>query len=189
MNKTIVRKSLVVTLAAVLIIVTTSLAVQPAAANGTIVVPIENNFISCQQVSIDRVWVDDGVRHIRGRLLHGEVRSNEDFHPGFATNLIDVNWDLTTGLATFHGEVTMYPDAYPNGGWEGIFNAQGLMGQQTGKSVLKGTGSLKGYLTMLEFTHLSGPEIHALYPDACGGNMPLGASQAVGYVLIPAGKE
>ncbi|MEN8241196.1 MAG: hypothetical protein ABFS17_04700 [Chloroflexota bacterium] len=182
------RISLLVSLAAVIAIVVGLSAAQPAAAAGTTRIPIENNFISCEVASIDRVWVEDGVKHVRGKLVYAEVRSNENYHVGPATNLSNANIELATMYGTFNGKVEMFPDAYPDGGWEGTFVAQGVVGFHTGTSQLKGTGSLKGYKTKLVFSHISGPALHAMFPDACGGNMPLGGTSAVGYVLIPGGE-
>jgi hypothetical protein len=188
MKKTIAQKSLVVALAAVMVLVIGLAAAQPAAAEGTIRIPIENSFISCQLVSMERVWVEDGVKHVRGKLVYGEVKSTENYHIGPATNLSNANIDMAANYLTANGKIEMFPDAYPEGGWEGSFVAQGEVGFQTGSAVLKGTGSLKGYKTKLWFTHMSGPALQALFPDACGGNMPLGGTVAEGYVLIPSGE-
>jgi hypothetical protein len=188
MKMTIVQKSLAITLVAVMILAVGLLAARPVAAKGTVRIPIENSFISCQLDSIERVWIEDGVKHIRGKLVYGEVRSTENYHVGPATNLSNANIDLATMSLTANGKLEMFPEAYPDGGWVGSFVAQGQVGFQTGSAVLKGTGSLQAYLTKLWFTHMSGPSLQAMFPDACGGNMPLGGTVAEGYVLIPSGE-
>jgi hypothetical protein len=187
MKKTIAQKCLIVTLAAVMVVVVGSLAVQPVAAETTRI-PIVNYFISCEQLSIERVWIENGVKHVRGRELAAEVRSNEAFHAGAATNWANANVVLATGYGTFFGKLEMHPEAYPGSWWEGNFSIQGLPGEQTGVARLKGYGSLAGYYTKTQVTHMSGPALHALFPDACGGAMPLGGSIAQGFVMLPGGE-
>lgn len=181
------RLRLVLALAAMLVMVSAPLVVSPVAAK-TIRIPIVNHFISCEQVGIERVWTEGGVRHVRGRELAAEVRSNEDFHAGSATNWANANVILATGYGTFWGELEMHPDAYPGSGWTGHFAIQGLPGDQTGIARLKGYGDLAGYLTKTEVKHMSGPALLAEFPDACGGNMPLGGSRAEGFVMMPGGE-
>ena len=187
MKTAIARMSLVLALVAILAVVTVSLSASPVAA-GTTRIPIVNYFISCEQVAVERVWVEDGVKHVRGRELAAEVRSNEDFHAGSATNWANANVILATGYGTFWGELEMRPDAYPGGWWEGHFAIQGLPGDQTGIARLKGYGDLAGYLTKTEVKHMSGAALHAQFPDACGGNVPLGGSRAEGFVMLPGGE-
>jgi hypothetical protein len=185
MKSAIARMSLILVLAAIL--VSGPLAAGPVAA-GTTRIPIVNYFISCEQVAVERMWIEDGVMHVRGRELAGEVRSNEDYHAGPATNLANANVVLATGHGTFWGKLEMFPEAYPDGWWEGSFSIQGLPGDQTGIARLKGYGSLAGYSTKTTVTHMPGPALHTLFPDACGGAMPIGGSRAEGYVLIPGGE-
>jgi hypothetical protein len=189
MKVAIARMSLVLALAAILAVVSVSLSASPVAAETTRI-PIVNYFISCEQVSIDRVWIEDGVKHVRGRHLVGEVRSTENFHAGPATNLANANVVLATGHGTFHGKLEMHPVAYPDGWWEGSFSIQGFAvpGGQTGVARLKGYGDLAGYGTKTTVTHMPGPALHALFPDACGGEIPLGGSRAEGFVMLPGGE-
>jgi hypothetical protein len=163
------------------------LSASPAAAKTTRI-PIVNHFISCEQVAVERVWIEDGVKHVRGRELAAEVRSTEDYHTGPATNWANANVVLETGHGTFHGNLEMRPTAYPGGWWEGSFSIQGLPGDQVGVARLKGYGSLAGYSTKTQVRHMPGPALHALFPDACGGAMPLGGSRAEGFVTIPGGE-
>jgi hypothetical protein len=181
MNSTVARFSLILALVATLV-----LFAAPAAAKTTRI-PIVNYFLSCTQVSIERVWVEDGVKHVRGRHLDAEVVSTEEYHTGSATNLANANIVLATGHGTFWGKLEMHPDAYPDGWWEGSFSIQGLPGDQTGVARLKGYGSLTGYSTKTVVKHMPGTILHSLFPDACGGSMPLGGSRAEGFILIPGG--
>ena len=186
MKIAIARMSLFLALVAIL-----AMASAPVAA-GTTRIPIVNYFISCEQVEVERSWIEDGVLHVRGRQLVGEVRSESEggFHAGPATNLANANIVLATGHGTFWGKLEMHPEAYQGGWWEGSFSIQGLPGDQTGIARLKGYGDLSGYSTKTTVTHMSGPALHALFPDACGGpdNEPIGGSVATGYVLIPGGE-
>jgi hypothetical protein len=181
MKIAIARMSLVLTLVAIL-----AMASAPVAAETTRI-PIVNYFISCEQVAIERVWIEDGIKHVRGRELAAEVISTEDYHTGPATNWVNANVVLATLHGTFHGKLEMHPEAYPGGWWEGSFSIQGLPGEQTGIARLKGYGDLDGYSTKTTVTHMPGPALHALFPDACGGAMPLGGSVATGYVMMPGG--
>jgi hypothetical protein len=102
--------------------------------------------------------------------------------------MANANVVMATGHGTFHGKLDMRPTAYPEGWWEGSFSIQGLPGDQTGVARLQGYGSLAGYSTKTQVKHMPGFALHALFPDACGGNMPLGGSRAEGYILIPGGE-
>jgi hypothetical protein len=169
-------------------VVGVSLLASQAAAETTRI-PIVNFFISCEQVAVDRMWIEDGVQHVRGRELDAEVRSNEEFHAGPATNWANANIVLATGYGTFHGRLEMRPEAYyPRGWWEGRFTIQGLPGDQTGIARLKGYGDLAAYNTQTWVKHMSGVALHNLFPDACNGNMPLGGSRSEGFVIIPGGE-
>ena len=182
MKSTIARMSLLLTLVAIL-----AMASAPVAAETTRI-PIVNYFISCEQVAVERVWIEDGVKHVRGRQLAAEVISTEDYHTGPATNWANANVILATGYGTFWGNLEMHPEAYPGGWWEGSFSIQGLPGEQTGIARLKGYGDLTGYSTKTTVTHMPGPTLQALFPEACGGDMPIGGSRAEGFMMIPGGE-
>lgn len=182
MKSTIARMSLFLTLVTIL-----AMASAPVAAETTRI-PIVNYFISCEQVAVERVWIEDGVKHVRGRELAAEVISTEDYHTGPATNWANANVVLATLHGTFWGKLEMRPKAHPGGWWEGSFSIQGLPGDQTGVARLKGYGDLAGYSTKTTVTHMPGSALHDRFPDACGGNMPLSGSVARGYVVIPGGE-
>jgi hypothetical protein len=183
--KTQIRSTkLKVILAALMVIAIGSLAVQPAFAGGTRI-PIVNFFISCEEVSIEEVKTEDGVKYITGRYLTAEVRSSHDYHRGPAINISNVTVVMDSKLATFSGTVDMDPTAWPAGGWKGTYTIEGMPGDQTGVAHLRGYGDLEGYITKLNAKHVSGPTLHGLFPDACGGNVPIGGSMAEGYILVP----
>jgi hypothetical protein len=187
MKKTITQISLIITLVAVVFILSGQVTARPVEAQTTRI-PIVNYFLSCEEVTVERAWVADGVKHVRGRYLVGEVISTEAYHTGPAVNIANANVVMATKHGTFFGKLEMRPEAYPDGWWEGSFTIQGLPGDQTGIARLKGYGSLEGYSTKTVVTHMSGPALQALFPDACGGSMPLGGSRAEGYVLLPGGE-
>jgi hypothetical protein len=189
MKTGIARMSLILSLATILAAASGSLAASTAEAQATRI-PIVNYFISCEQVAVERVWVADGVKHVRDRRLVGEVRSTAAYHSGPATNVANANVVLATLHGTFHGQLDMRPDAYPDGWWNGSFSIQGLPGHQTGTARLKGYGSLAGYYTKTTVTHMSGQALHGRFPEACGGldNVPVGGSVARGYMLVPGGE-
>ncbi|MEN8241195.1 MAG: hypothetical protein ABFS17_04695 [Chloroflexota bacterium] len=185
MKSRIARLGMSVSLAAVIAIVFGLTAAQPVAADDLDKIPIENYFISCEEVSIEKAWVADGTKIVRGRLLNGQVVSNEDFHTGPATNLANANVNLETMRGMFFGQLNMSPEAYPEGGWVGWFFIQGVPGDQTGVDGLRGTGSLAGYYTKSTVRHMPPDKLHELFPEACGGEMPVGGSRAEGYVYLP----
>ena len=189
MKITIARKSLILALAAILAVVNVLLSASPVTAETTRI-PIVNYFISCEEVAVERKWIEDGVLHVRGRQLIGEVRSESEgnFHAGPATNRANANIVLATGHGTFWGKLEMHPEAFPGGWWEGSFSIHGLPGDQTGVARLKGYGSLAGYSTKTTVKHMPGDVLHELFPEACGGAAPIGGSVATGYVLIPGGE-
>lgn len=55
------------------------------AAEGTIRIPIENYNVNCSFDEGD-VFIEDGVVHIRGRVIYGFVLSDQDYHTGTALN-------------------------------------------------------------------------------------------------------
>jgi hypothetical protein len=189
MKSTIARLSLILALSAILLaMVSAPLAAGPAAA-ATTRIPIENWFIACEEVKIERKWVGDGILHVRGRELNAVVVSTENYHAGPAKNWANANIVLATGYGTFHGMLEMRPEAYPGGWWEGHFSIQGPPGDQDGVARLKRYGSLAGYSTKTRVRHMPGPALDALFPDVCGVNVePLGGSHAVGFVMIPGGE-
>jgi hypothetical protein len=187
MKIAIARMSLILAMTAILAVVSVLLSASPVTA-ATTRIPIVNYFISCEQVAVERVWIEHGVKHVRGRELAAEVISTEDYHTGPATNWANANVVLATGHGTFWGKLEMKPTEWPEGWWEGSFSIQGLPGEQTGVARLKGYGSLAGYSTKTDVRHMSGTDLHSLFPDACGGNVPLGGSVATGYVMIPGGE-
>jgi hypothetical protein len=180
--------SLLLVLVAMLVLVSV-----PAAAKTTRI-PIVNHFIACEEAAVERMWVEGGVQHIRGRHLVGVVRSSDFYHAGPATSVVNANINLETGRGTFWGELEIIPTKYLNTWWEGSFSIQGLPGEQTGVARLKGYGELEGYHTKTQVTHMSGDDLLDLYPGVCGfddeGNpiMPLGGSRADGFVMIPGGE-
>lgn len=186
MKITIARIIGILALVAILVVVFVSCSASPATAETT-QIPIVNHFVSCEQVSVESTWTEDGVKHVRGRHLEADVISTEEYHTGLGTNWANANIVLETNHGTFWGELVMDPDAYPDGWWEGSFSIRGLPGEQIGVARLKGYGSLAGYSTKTQVTHMSGQKLHELFPDACGGNVPLGGSRAEGFVLIPGG--
>jgi hypothetical protein len=184
MKKDLTPKLIRIILAAVMVILISSSTVQPTLAGATRI-PIINFFISCEEVSVEEVKTVDGVKYISGRYLTAEVRSSHDYHRGPAINISNVTVEMDTKMATFSGRVEMDPTAWVAGGWQGTYTIEGVPGDQTGVAHLRGFGDLEGYITKLTAKHVSGPTLHGLFPDACGGNVPIGGSMAEGYILVP----
>lgn len=184
MKKSFLQKNLQAGIAIVLALTSVILAINSVEAGSTRI-PVENYFITCSQESIERIWIEGGVKHLRGRYLIAEVYSNENYHAGPATNLANANIVLESSHGTFWGKVDMNPTAWPAGGWQGTFTIQGLPGDQTGVARLKGYGDLEGYTTKLTARHMPPSVLHEKFPDACGGEMPIGGSLGQGYIQVP----
>lgn len=184
MKRKIANKGQILMLAALLVITAVSLAVQTANAESE-KIPIVNYFISCEEASVESAEIENGVKQVSGRYLIGEVRSTEDYHSGPATNMANATVVMETGHGTFSGKLEMQPTAWLAGGWLGTYTIEGFPGNQIGVARLRGYGDLEGYITETTVKHMSGRALHNLFPDACGGNMPVGGSQAEGYIIVP----
>ena len=187
MKGTILRWSLVLALVAVAILAMfgAPLAAGPAAA-ATIRIPIDNYNVNCVIVSQTPPWVEDGILHIRNRVMEGTVLSNGDYHQGIGHMVANANIDLATMYGNYWGTLEIYPDAYPDGHWAGSFAMQVNEGHASGIARLQGYGTLNGLATKSELTPLTPAEL-AAYTYLCGGP-PISGAHAVGFVMDPGGE-
>lgn len=184
MKSLALRAGLVLALMALLGIASAPVAARPAA-GGTTRIPIENYFICCSYEGPDPWVSDDGILHVRDRVLQAVVTSNEDYHAGTGTNWANANIDTATGYATYHGSMEIHPDAY-EGYWAGHWSMQITPGKVGGTARLQGYGELEGLSTKSELTPLP-PAVLAGFSELCGGNMPVSGVRAVGFVVSPGG--
>jgi len=185
MKGTILRWSLVLALVAILAMFGAPLAVSPAAA-ATIRIPIDNYFICCSMDPGTMWFSDDGILHIRDRVLQAVVTSNEDYHAGTGQNWANANIDPATGYGTYHGYMEIYPTAY-DGLWGGHWSMQITPSGAGGIARLQGYGELSGLATKSELTPLP-PPVLANLAYLCGGNQPISGVHAVGFVMDPGGE-
>lgn len=171
-------------LALVVLFVAVTLLAGAGAANAAAErIPIENININCQIVS-ERKWVEDGILHIRDRVMTGVVDSTSATHRGTQTMVMNANVDMATGYGNYWGKMTIYPYDYPGGYWEGNTSLQVNAGHSGGIARLKGFGDLEGMATKTAVY----PANPANYMAYCGGNLPISAATVEGYVLITGGK-
>ena len=183
MKNNIVRLSLIVALVVVLGLVS-ALAVSPAVA-ATIRTPFENYNINCTVLS-QTMWVEDGILHIRNRVMEGVVLSDGPYHEGTGHMVANANIDLTTMYGSYWGTLDIQPDAYPDGHWVGSWALQVNEGKTGGIARMQGYGELNGLSAQSELTPLTPDEL-AGYAYLCGGQ-PISGANAVGFVMNPGGK-
>jgi hypothetical protein len=185
MKGSILRWSLILAVVVALVMVSAPLAVSPAVAK-TIRIPIENYFICCS-MDPGTMWPsDDGLVHIRDRVLQAVVTSNEDYHAGTGQNWANANIDPATGMGTYFGYMEIYPVAY-DGWWAGHWSMQITPSGAGGIARLQGYGELDGLATKSELTPLP-PSVLTNFAYLCGGNQPISGVRAVGFVMDPGGE-
>jgi len=185
MKSIILRGSLIPALLAVLAMVSAPLAVSPVAA-ATIRVPIDNYNVNCTILS-QTMWVEDGILHIRNRVMEGAVLSDHPYHTGTGHMVANANIELATSYGTYWGTLEIYPDAYPDGHWAGSFSMQVVPGHSSGIARLQGYGELNGLSTKSELSPLTPAEL-AAFAYLCGGNRPISGAHAVGFIMDPGGE-
>ena len=182
MKSTILRWSLILALVAVLALLNAPLAVSPVAA-ATIRIPFDNYNVNCTILS-QTMWVEDGILHIRNRVMEGAVESDGPYHQGTGHMVANANIHLATGYGTYWGTLEIYPDDYPDGYWAGSWSMQVNRGHAGGIARLQGYGQLDGLSSKAELSPLTPPELEA-FADLCGGNTPVSGAHAGGFVMDP----
>lgn len=185
MKSTISHLSLVLALVAVLGMVGAPLAATPAGA-ATIRIPFDNYNVNCVILS-QTMWIEDGILHIRDRVMDGAVQSDGPYHAGTGHMVANANIDLATGYGTYHGTLEIYPDAYPGGHWAGSWSMQVTPGKASGIARLQGYGELNGLSSKADLSPLMPADLLA-FAHLCGGNTPVSGAHAVGFVMNPGGK-
>lgn len=173
--------------AAIIAVISMTLIVHPAAAEATRIDFINYN-IACS-IESQKLWVsDDGVVHIRDRVLTSVVTSTSDFHagPGHIYGNANIS-DPATGIGTYFGSLDIYPTDHPDGYWFGHWSMQITEFGYQGLARLKGYGSLEGMLSFASLNPLP-PPILAEFADLCGGSQPVAGTYVEGYILIPGGE-
>jgi hypothetical protein len=187
MNKNLFRVGVVITLVAVFSLFAVSLAVQPAIA-GTERIPFKNYNIACSYQE-GKVWVsDDGIVHLRGRVLQSVIISDvPEYFAGTGQIVGNANiFDPAFGLGTYFGSLEIYPTAM-DGYWAGKWTVQITEDGPKGIAQLKGYGpDLKGMLSKGTLGYLAPTEL-ANFAYLCGGNQPVAGTLAEGVLLIQGG--
>lgn len=178
---------LVLVLFVLFAVVVASLVARPAVA-GTEKTDFEAYNIACEILVPGDYWVDeDGVAHLRGRVLRSVVISENEFHSGTGFIFANFNYDLATGVMTYHGTLEIYPtlkDDY----WAGSWTMQIVPSGADGIARLQGYGtdlsglSIKSNLTPLTPTQL------AEFKYACGGNQPISGVRSQATMINPGDK-
>lgn len=183
MSKITFHSSLALVIAIALVIA--PLAIRPAAAGAT-EIPISAYNIACS-LQEGKLWVKDGVLHIRGRVLQSVVISESEYHAGTGQIVGNANIDLATGYGTYHGTLEIYPAA-KNGYWAGIWTMQVNESGADGIARLQGYGpDLEGLSIKSEITYLP-PSILANFAYACSGSQPISGTLSNGVILMPGGE-
>jgi hypothetical protein len=186
MKSTALRWSLVLSLVAVLAMFGAPLAARPAVAE-TIRIPVDNYNINCV-IHSETMWVEDGILHIRNRVMEGIVLSDGDYHLGTGHMVANANIELATGYGSYWGTLEIYPYAYPDGHWAGSFAMQVNEGKAGGKARLQGYGTLNGLATQSDLVPLMRDELAAFAYLCDDENLPISGAHAVGFVMDPGGE-
>jgi hypothetical protein len=184
MKSFILRWRLVLVLVAVLVAVTAFASANPAEA-AIERIPFDNINVNCVILS-QNMWVENGILHIRERVMNGVVESDGDHHEGTTRMVANANIDMATGYGDYWGLLTIYPYAYPDGFWDGKWVMQVNEGGAGGFARLKGYGVLNGSISKSLLTPLTPADL-ANYAYLCGGNQPISGAHAVGFMTRPDG--
>ena len=183
MNKKVFRSSLVLALIIALAWVMLFPVATPAAA-GADRETFEAYNIVCPPIVSQKMWVsDDGILHIRDRVLNSVVQSTSMYHDGTGQIISNANIDPATGYGEFHGTLAIYPAAV-EGYWAGSRVLQITSAGQNGHARLKGHGELEGWQIKAELTYLP-PPVLAGFSSLCGGIQPIAGTRSNGYILKP----
>jgi len=183
MNKKVFRSSLVLALVAAMAWVMLFPVASPVAAGADREI-FEAYNIVCPPIVSQKMWVsDDGILHIRDRVLNSVVSSASIYHNGTGQIISNANIDLATMYGEYHGSLEIYPTAI-NGYWAGSWVLQITPAGQNGHARLQGYGDLDGWQIKAELTYLP-PPVLAGFSDLCGGNQPLAGTRSNGFILMP----
>lgn len=186
MNKNVFRLSLVLALIASLGWIATFPTATPAAAEAERK-EFEAYNIVCPPIVSQKMWVsEDGILHIRDRVLNSVVQSASVYHEGVGQIISNANIDPATMYGTYQGTLTIYPDAF-DGYWAGSWVLEITPAGQNGHARLQGYGALEGWQIKAVLTYLP-PPVLAGFSGLCGGNQPIAGTRSNGYILMPGGK-
>lgn len=162
--------------------------VNPAIA-GTVTVDTEAYNVVCEILDLGTFWVsEDGVQHLRDRVLRSVVISENEYHNGTGKIYANFNMDPATGVMTYFGNLDIYPAAYPENYWAGSFNMQIVPSGASGIARLMGYGSdLSGWKIKSNLTPLTPAEL-AGFAYACGGKIPISGVHSEATILMPGGE-
>jgi hypothetical protein len=185
MKRKILRLIQVLALFPVLAIVTAPLGASPAAAGTDRIEYVAYN-IACS-FREGKVWYsDDGMMHIKDRVLQTMVISETEYSNGTGQIVGSSNQDPVTGIVTMHGTLEIYPFE-KDGWWAGHWSIQFTPGEAGGIARLHGYGpdliglSIKSSLTPLSPTQLEE------FEEAYGGP-PITGVRAETILMFPGGE-
>ncbi|HSF79672.1 MAG TPA: hypothetical protein VLA49_00460 [Anaerolineales bacterium] len=184
MKTTKLHIKLIFSVAIITAMISMALMVYPASAEATRV-EFQNYNIACT-ITSQTLWVsDDGIVHIRDRVLNSVVTSNSNYFAGPGHIFANANIsDPVNGIGTYFGTLDIYPTAYPEGHWFGHWSMQITENGYQGIARLKGYGDLEGMLSFSKLTPLP-PTVLANFKGLCGGNQPVAGTYVEGYYLVP----
>jgi hypothetical protein len=162
--------------------------VSPAVA-GTVRVDFLAHNVVCEVLDPGTLWVsEDGVVHLRNRVLRSVVISENEYHNGAGKIYASFNMDPATGVMTYFGNLEIFPDAFPDNYWAGSYTIQIVPSGADGIARLKGYGSdLSGWLIKSNLIPLTPAEL-AGFAYACGGSVPISGVRSEGTILMPGGE-
>jgi hypothetical protein len=184
MNGTWMRVGMAAALVVALATIAAAWADEPVR-SGVAAGPHEAYQIVCEILE-DTSWMDEGIMHIRNRKLASVVISDSIAHAGTGTIVSSADIDTVSGHLVYAGNLEIRPEAL-DGHWTGVFTMlvddDGLRGQ----AVLHGNGpDLDGMYVVADLVPLPPAALEG-FADACGGQMPIAGTRAVGayYRLRP----
>jgi hypothetical protein len=181
------RLSMALALVAFLAMGIASVGVSPAVA-GTVTVDTEAYNVVCEVLDFGTYWVsEDGVHHLRNRVLRSVVISENEYHNGTGKIYANFNMDPAAGVMTYFGNLEIHPADFPDNYWAGSYTIQIVPSGADGIARLKGYGSdLAGWKIRSNLTPLTPAEL-AGFAYACDGNTPISGVHSEATILMPGG--
>jgi hypothetical protein len=169
-------------------LVIASVVARPVAA-GTERTEFTAHNIVCEILDPGVLWVDeDGIQHLRDRVLRSVVISDNEYHNGTGVNFSNFNFDPITGVMTYFGTLEIYPAAFEDNYWAGSWSLQIVPSRASGIARLQGYGEdLNGLSIKSNLTPLTPAQL-ADFAYACGGNQPIAGVRSEATMLNPGDK-
>ena len=112
--------------------------------------------VDYEQIDPGEVWVEDGIQHVRGRIIRDRLETDNDRVTGFLTVNYDYDLNLATGAGTMTSTWSVDPDEY-EGTWDGRSFITFTNYMLSGFGIGRGTGDFQGMKITVNFDETPPP--------------------------------